>query len=70
MITDTDFRVWQATVKVDGKPATSGDIGRLLGRTPNTIVNFRRRGVPTGDEPLMRLAMSAISNGLAPWVKP
>lgn len=42
-------------------------IGQALGKSPNTIVRYRRDGVPEGESRAIRLALRAIANALPPW---
>lgn len=65
MITPKEFRTWQASLG-DGRIGAA-EIGRQMGKSPDTISRWRNAGVPDDVEPIVRLAMSAITAGLAPW---
>lgn len=60
-MTPEAFRAAQERLNLSGK-----DIGEALGKSPNTIVRYRRDGVPEGESRAIRLALAALSYGLPP----
>jgi transcriptional regulator with XRE-family HTH domain len=60
-VTPEAFRAAQERLNFSGK-----DIGEALGKSPNTIVRYRRDGVPEGESKAIRLALAALFYGLPP----
>lgn len=67
MVTAKEFRTWQASVEIEGRPIRGVEIARRLGRSPETIAVYRNDGINDQAEMVMRLAMAAISEGVKPW---
>jgi hypothetical protein len=61
-MTPEAFRAAQAHLGLSGIR-----IGQALGKSPNTIVRYRRDGVPEGESQTGRLALRALANALPPW---
>lgn len=67
MISRKEFRNWQNSIEIEGRPIRGIELARRLGRTDDTITKYRNVGVPDSEEPTLRLAMAAISANLKPW---
>lgn len=56
------FRLWQAELGLSGR-----EVADAMGKTPDTITNYRTKGVPEREVTIVRLAMAAIAAKLPPW---
>lgn len=61
-MTPEAFRAWQGHMHLSGK-----QIAERLGKSQNTIVTWRKHGVPVAESLLVRTALSAIAHDLPPW---
>ena len=57
------FASWLSDMKSEGRIKSDADAGRMLGVTPETIVNYKTRGAP----PATALACSALLGGIAAY---
>lgn len=64
-MTGKEFRAWQASVEVEGRPIRGSELARRMGLTPEHVSRLRNGGTPK--DALYRLAMAAISAGVKPW---
>lgn len=64
-MTAKEFRVWQATVGLNGNEAA-----QALGKSKDTISAWRASGVPDNQSPIVRLACAAIAAKVEPWHAP
>ena len=56
------FRAWQSHVGLSGR-----EIAVALGKSEDTIVTYRLRGVPERESKIVRLALQALAHELPPW---
>jgi hypothetical protein len=61
-MTADEFRAWQERQKITGREAAI-----LLGLSEDTIVRYRKDGVPKDKATITGLAMAAIANGTRPY---
>ena len=45
-MTPDDFKAWLEAMRADGHVTSDAHAGRLLGVTPDTVVNYKTRGAP------------------------
>lgn len=64
-MTGREFRVWQASIEVEGRPLRGTEVARRMGLTPEHVSRLRNGGATK--DMLYRLAMAAISAGVKPW---
>jgi len=64
-MTGKEFRAWQASVEVEGRPMRGSEVARKMGITPEHVSRLRRDG--SSKDAVYRLAMAAISSGIKPW---
>ena len=57
-------RRWLAAMKAEGLAKSDADCARLVGVHPNTMTNWRNKGV---EDKTTRLAMAAVLAGLEPY---
>ncbi len=67
MISAKEFRTWQASIDVEGRPIRGIEVARRFGLAAETVSRFRTEGVKDGSEPIMRLAMAAMAAEIKPW---
>lgn len=61
-MTADEFRRWQRHLGLK-----SGEVAVRLGKSGHTISRYRKFGVPDRESETVRLACSAIANGIQPW---
>lgn len=64
-MTGKEFRTWQASVEVEGRPMRGSEVARKMGISPEHVSRLRRDG--SAKDSIYRLAMAAISTGMKPW---
>jgi len=64
-MTGKEFRAWQSSIEVEGRPIRGFELARRMELTPEHISRLRRDG--SAKDRLYRLAMAAITAGIKPW---
>ena len=62
-MTPQSFTSWLAAMKAAGLSRSDADAGRQLGITPDTVVNYKKRGAPVA----IALACRALLHRLEPY---
>ena len=61
-MTPESFRAWQEHAGLSGRA-----VSEALGKSEDTIVRYRKHGVPDRESRAIRLAIRALANALPPW---
>lgn len=66
-MTPEAFTTWLAAMKAAGLARSDAAAGRLLGKSADTIVRYKRRGVIGPEATAIALACRALLHRLEPW---
>lgn len=67
VLTADSVKKWLAEMKSAGLAKSDAAAGRLIGKSPNTMVRYKKRGITGDDAVAIALAMRAVLHRLEPY---